>query len=105
MSEEIKELLFLLHNDRLTEAGKRKLEQEIERLNTDKEQLTSLVNSCQKEIRKLKDQLQQKENIIKEVREFIEDGRLYESNGNVLSIANTGCGKKMLEILDKEDKQ
>ena len=32
MSEEIKELLFLLHNDRLTEAGKRKLEQEIERL-------------------------------------------------------------------------
>ena len=33
MSEEIKELLFLLHNDRLTEAGKRKLEQEIERLN------------------------------------------------------------------------
>ena len=26
---------------------------EIERLNTDKEQLTSLVNSCQKEIRKL----------------------------------------------------
>lgn len=32
MNEEIKELLFLLHNDRLTEAGKRKLEQEIERL-------------------------------------------------------------------------
>ena len=45
MSEEIKELLFLLHNDRLTEAGKRKLEQEIERLN----------------------------NIIKEVREKIEN--------------------------------
>jgi len=33
VSEEIKELLFLLHNDRLTEAGKRELEQEIERLN------------------------------------------------------------------------
>jgi hypothetical protein len=46
-------------------------------------------------------QLQQKENIIKEVREYIEDDRLYMSNGNVLSIANTGCGKKILEILDK----
>lgn len=33
---------------------------EIERLNTDKEQLTSLVNSCQEEIRKLKTQLQTK---------------------------------------------
>lgn len=37
MSEEIKKLLFLLHNDRLTEAGKRKLEQEIERLNKEVE--------------------------------------------------------------------
>ena len=33
MSDEIKELLFLLHNDRLTKVGKRKIEQEIERLN------------------------------------------------------------------------
>ena len=36
--------------------------------------------------------------------EYIEDDRLYMSNGNVLSIANTGCGKKILEILKGEDK-
>lgn len=45
------------------------------------------------------------ENIIKEVREYINDDRLYMSNGNVLSIANTGCGQKILEILDKVDKE
>jgi hypothetical protein len=27
------------------------------------------------------------------------------SNGNVLSIANTGCGQKMLEILKGSDKE
>lgn len=43
------------------------------------------------------------ENIIKEVREYIKEDRLYMSNGEVLSIANTGCGKKILEILDKEN--
>ena len=111
MSEEIKELLFLLHNDRLTEAGKRKLEQEIERLNTDKEQLTSLVNSCQEEIRKLKSQLQQKENIIKEVREYIENNDLYEQDYDYDYEENLVVGppsdetarKILLGILEKVD--
>lgn len=64
-----------------------------------KEVYQAIVNSTgdlEYEVDKLK-------NIIKEVREFIEDDRLYMSNGNVLSIANTGCGKKILEILDKEE--
>lgn len=47
MSEEIKELLFLLHNDRLTEAGKRKLEQEIEKLN-------NIINELEKWLNKWK---------------------------------------------------
>ena len=42
------------------------LEQENERLKGEKEQLNSLVNSCQKRIRK-------QNNIIKEVREYIEN--------------------------------
>ena len=57
MSEEIKELLFLLHNDRLTEAGKRKLEQEIERLN----------------------------NIIKQIYKIFEEGR-FEDNCDCIQI-------------------
>jgi hypothetical protein len=58
----------------------------------------NLCNAKDKEIERLN-------NIIKEVREFIEDDRLYMSNGNVLSIANTGCGQKMLEILKGSDKE
>lgn len=60
MSEEIKELLFLLHNDRLTEAGKRKLEQEIERLNKEikRIELDDSLYIAQKddEIRELKEE-------------------------------------------------
>ena len=78
---------------------------EIERLNTDKEQLTSLVNSCQKEIRKLKDQLQQKENIIKEVREYIESfKKIYEGHYPYIDTRHLDLNK-LLEILDKENKE
>ena len=54
MSEEIKELLFLLHNDRLTEAGKRKLEQEIERLNQYIDFYKDLDEKQNKELQNLK---------------------------------------------------
>lgn len=60
-----------------------------------------LYKDTELERERLQKQLQQKENTIKEVREYINDDRLYMSNGNVLSIANTGCGQKILEILDK----
>ena len=83
------------------------LKQEIERLSTDKEQLTSLVNSCQEEIRKLKDQLQQKENIIKEVREYINHYETirgyfeYEELGYDEYNYEEDLKKELLEILDK----
>ena len=67
---------------------------EIERLNKQIEEYQKALDETTSEKIDL-------ENIIKEVREYIEDDRLYMSNGNVLSIANTGCGKKILEILDK----
>lgn len=78
-------------------------QKEIERLKTDKEQLTSLVNSCQEEIRKLKDQLQQKENIIKEVREYIEEEYVQVKNKEYnLSWNNLEyIIKEISEILDK----
>jgi len=73
---------------------------EIEKLNTDKEQLTSLVNSCQKEIRKLKDQLQQEENIIKEVREYIEIKEKDDNNWVDYELLIEPI--RIKEILDKE---
>ena len=77
---------------------------EIERLNTDKEQLTSLVNSCQKEIRKLKDQLQQKENIKKEVREYIKQFVDAQKTYPYVDLRAFDLDK-VLEILDKESKK
>ena len=71
--------------------------EEIKRLNTDKEQLTSLVNSCQEEIRKLKSQLQQKENIIKEVREYFKNHTLKYDDLMLIKPSD------ILEILEKVD--
>ena len=54
-----------------------------------------------KEIKKLKSQLQQKENIIKEVREYIEKYELvsgYKKNANY---SNCNVKEHLLEILDK----
>ena len=39
MNNEIKEILFLLHNDRLTDSGKRKLEDYITNLQEENKQL------------------------------------------------------------------
>lgn len=44
MKDEIKEILFLLHNDRLTESGKRKLEDYITNLQERNEKLKELKN-------------------------------------------------------------
>jgi len=50
---------------------------------------------------KLNNQLQQKENIIKEVREYIENNGHYDFYNLDIAVD----GKKILEILDKENKQ
>jgi cell division septum initiation protein DivIVA len=52
----------------------------------------------EKEIEKLKSQLQQKENIIKEVREYINENEDYFYNYPLVS------REHLLEILDKENK-
>lgn len=72
-----------------------KLREEIERLNTDKEQLNSLVNFNQKEIRRL-------HSIINEVREYIKENAWYDyrENEEVITISK----EKLLEILDKVKK-
>lgn len=80
--------------------------EEIERLSTDKEQLTSLVNSCQEEIRKLKDQLQQKENIIKEVREIFKDyGEKEDIVGYSMYNITGEMLLKLLEILEENQNE
>ena len=75
MSDEIKEMLFLLHNDILTESGKRKLEDYITNLQSKIKAYELFDNQKiakqQEENERLRNQLQQKENIIKEVREYI----------------------------------
>lgn len=62
--------------------------------------------------RKLEKELQQKENIIKEVREYIENNSLYEQDYTYDYEENieewppddTKARKELLEILDKENK-
>lgn len=50
----------------------------------------------------LKDQLQQKENIIKEVREYIESNKIYTNKKQeAYTLKNTWYGLELLEILDK----
>lgn len=50
MTEEIKEILFLLHNDRLTKSGKRKLENYITNLQQENERLNNIINELEKYI-------------------------------------------------------
>lgn len=71
MSEEIKELLFLLHNDRLTETGKRKLEQEIERLTKQNKALNEVYELTKKEYIRLN-------NIINELEEYMIGKDIYK---------------------------
>ena len=51
MTNEIKEILFLLHNDRLTESSKRKLEDYITNLQEENERLEQIIDirECQLE--------------------------------------------------------
>lgn len=58
----------------------------------------SIMQTLKKENKRLKDQLQQKENIIKELREYIEKASYFQGN----KVLNE---KDILEILDKENKQ
>ena len=87
-------------NDLLSRIAK--LEYEVEELQKENDLDCNLNKSLLKDIDKAGKEIERLNNIIKEVREYIEDDRLYMSNGDILSIANTGCGQKILEILDKE---
>ena len=70
------------------------------------------INIQKEEIEDLQNQLQQKENIIKEVREYIENNDLYEQDYDYDYEENLVVGppsdetvkKILLEILDKENK-
>lgn len=53
-----------------------KLREEIERLNTDKEQLNSLVNSCQEEIRRLNKKIEIKNNRIQQLMKRTRSSRI-----------------------------
>ena len=75
MNNEIKELLFLLHNDRLTEAGERKLEQEIERLNI-------VINELEKFLIQLNTKIKEITNVPFDVKEIMEQlDKLQELKG------------------------
>lgn len=72
----------------------------------------NLLSEQNKENKQLKYQLQQKENIIKEVREKIHDIWFKIDFSNMTSMSyvtikldETSQGNELLEILDKEDKQ
>ena len=60
----------------------------------------NFIKDCKYEIEKLQNQLQQKENIIKEVREFVEKWKYADGDGSVYFDMNTNPDD-LLEILDK----
>ena len=85
-----REHLYFLYEDKCNELSKelenlKKIEKEHQRIN----------GKLREENKQLKQQLQQKDNIIKEVREFI-----YKCNDGKQGINYSGCSK-LLEILDK----
>ena len=56
------------------------------------------------QMKELQKELQQKENIIKEVREYIEKAELGEdTEGDVVYLKDDLCGIELLEILDKKE--
>ena len=64
-----------------------------------------LVNSCQNEIRKLKEQLQQKEDIINKIKEFVKKhneraGKLYYKYDNKYLLSE--IREDLLKILDNK---
>ena len=89
-------------NTELVDENKEK-DREIERLNTDKEQLNSLVNSCQEEIRRLNNIINELEESLKDDKEEykkdldIETKELYNEYWRGYSI----CADKNLEYLQE----
>lgn len=80
-------------------------DRKIQDLSTDKQQLNMLVNSCQNEIRKLKEQLQQKEDIINKIKEFVKKhneraGKLYYKYDNKYLLSE--IREDLLKILDNK---
>ena len=74
----------------------KKLQERIEDLNTINEEHKILNGMIRKE-------LQQKENIIKEVREYIESNKIYTNEKQeAYTLKNTWYGLELLGILDKE---
>ena len=63
------------------------------------QEYNTYIKSKDREIKWLENQLQQKENIIKKVREYIENENYKEENICMIN------GVKILEILDKVDKE
>ena len=90
-----------------TNEDKDNLKQEIERLNKENEELkkiqcTFLGTGCKAEMERLNNSLQQRDNIIKEVRELLESKKHCERLfGGVEGKTFT---ERALEILDKADK-
>lgn len=105
MSKEIKELLFLLHNDKLTEAGKRKLEQEIERLTKENKILRENAEHNDKVVDKVNWENERLNNIINEsaeeiLKELEENNHL--SFGVALAIRQKLLDYKELKGSDKD---
>lgn len=68
---------------------------------TTKKLTDSIEKVYEQEVKKLRNQLQQKENIIKELREYIEKHIAMFKNGNMLVDINVD---ELLKILDREEK-
>ena len=85
MNEEIKEILFLLYNDKLTENGKRKLEDYITNLQEENESLRTRI----KTIKRLRKKQTQKKNKYKSII-FDEEKKLkdYKEENEKLKKAN-----------------
>ena len=89
MSE--KKSMFELLNERMTK-------EEIIKIVTSYD---NKFNELEEENKQLKEQLQQKENIIKEVREYIEETCYYDELENYSNMTSDEV-KELLKILDKE---
>lgn len=92
------------------EEYKKEVEHFIDRLLEDTKEINTLRNENKRLNKSLEeqrhfylDQLQQKENTIKEARELIKTGASYCENGCIDDLSINDCNK-ILEILDKENK-
>lgn len=72
-----------------------------------REQINNLINTCQQEIRRLqeenqqlKEQLEQRDNIINKAREYVKEEDLYEVDFNLRDVTDKYTKKDLLEILN-----